>query len=420
VSTEFDSPLWRFFVTNLAGEGITDFSKLAADRSVTVVLNGPLTLEGRVPSDNVQVFTTDVNDGDPFLAEGTRLLWGFRRESTTPPYYVCRAATICQLVEDTAEQDDGRTSFTGYDPWQYLFSRPVCNFDGSLPGTNGISWTATQASVVVAQLLRNTIVNHGHAYVDAGMSYGGTFNYDGTLETGAGMVIDINFQQGTSVGEAWQQIAAMNVCDIVLEPIYRPGPPSSSDQANYLCQLNVYAQAGSVRDEAIFAWNLPGRSLVQISRMQEGNTRRANNVKFFAGQGGSASGGQTIAVQTDATSEAKYGEYWAQQFFPGETVAASVLSMAERQLELRKNGRETVTFRPAPERSPRPWLDYELGDRVVVWASKEGFRQLLGQQTVGTVTSTQYQRVYGWRTNISDDALETVDPLMVSQQGFTA
>jgi hypothetical protein len=55
-----------------------------------------------------------------------------------------------------------------------------------------------------------------------------------------------------------------------------------------------------------------------------------------------------------------------------------------------------------------------------VWASKEGFRQLLGQQTAGTTTSTQYQRVYGWRTNISDDALETIDPLMVSAQGFTA
>lgn len=29
---------------------------------------------------------------------------------------------------------------------------------------------------------------------------------------------------------------------------------------------------------------------------------------------------------------------------------------------------------------------------------------------------TQYQRIYGWRVNISDDALETVDPLMVSPE----
>jgi len=31
---------------------------------------------------------------------------------------------------------------------------------------------------------------------------------------------------------------------------------------------------------------------------------------------------------------------------------------------------------------------------------------------------TQYQRIYGWTVNISDDALETVDPVLTSPQGF--
>lgn len=33
------------------------------------------------------------------------------------------------------------------------------------------------------------------------------------------------------------------------------------------------------------------------------------------------------------------------------------------------------------------------------------------------LAGVQYQRIFGWRLNISDDALETVDPLMTSPQG---
>lgn len=32
--------------------------------------------------------------------------------------------------------------------------------------------------------------------------------------------------------------------------------------------------------------------------------------------------------------------------------------------------------------------------------------------------ATQYQRIYGWTVNISDDALETIGPMLTSPQGF--
>lgn len=412
-SGSFESPLWRYFIADLDGDGIVDYSKLAADRVVEVVLDAPLSMTGTVPSDNVLVWLNGPNDMDPYLAKGTRLLWGFRRENQAPPYYVVRGATLVQLVEDSAAQDDARTRFVGYDPWRYLFARPVCNADGSLPGKNGISFTATQASVIIGTLLGNTIVNQGHAYIDAGVTYIGTGFYTGTLETGAGMSIDINFPQGTSVGQAWQMLTDMNICDIVLEPIYDP-----FNRPNYLCQLNVYAQAGSIQDEQIFAWNLPGRSLVGINRTED-MTQAANEIVYFTGQGGTYDR-PTAPISEDLTSVAKYGEYWAQQFFPGQTQAVVVQSLADRQLALRKDGKETVNFKPAPERSPRPWQDYSLGDRVPVWASKEGFRRLLGAQDSGTMVETQYQRIYGWTANISDDALETIDPVLTTPGGFTA
>lgn len=408
-----ESPLWRYFLANLSGGGIVDYSKLASQRQVQVMLNGPLSMSGVVPSDNKLVWLTDVGDGDPYLAVGTRLLWGFRRESSVAPYYVPRAATLVRLIEDAAAQDDARTRFVGMDPWAYLFARPVCNADGSLPGKDGISFTATQASVIAATLLGNTIANQGHAYIDAGVTYIGTGFYTGTLETGGGMAVDINFPQGTTVGQAWQMLTDMNVCDIVLEPIYDP-----FNRPNYLCQLNVYAQAGAVQAEQIFAWNLPGRSLVGLNR-SESMVQAANQILYFTGQGG-VYNRPTGPIATDPASIAKFGEYWAQQFYPGQKEPTAVLSLAQRQLALRKDGKETVTFKPAPERSPRPWQDYNLGDRVPVWASKQAFRRNLGSLGAGSAEETQYQRIYGWTANISDDALETIDPVLTSPGGFTA
>ena len=371
-------PLWRYFVADLAGSGITDYSKLASDRVVEVILNGPLSMTGRAPSDNPQVWIPYDGDGydDPYLDEGTRLMWGFRRESSTPPYYTVRAATVVQFVSDDAEQDDARTLFQGWDPWHYLFSRPACNADGSLPGEGGLQYVDTQVSTIIAQLLENTIVNQGHAFVDAGVTYGGTASWNGVLETAAGMAVGVPpdppyvIAQGTSVGQAWQQLTALGICDIILNPIYDP-----LVRPNYLVDLSVYAQAGETRDEAIFAWNAPGRSLVGISRQQDGS-QRANDVAFFAGQGGSKGVG---TPQLDAASIAKFGNYFAQQFFPAEATAAGVTSLAAQQLALRKTGRQTVTFRPAPGRSPRPGLDYGLGDRVPVWVQPQGFRKLLGE-----------------------------------------
>lgn len=390
-----EAPLWRYFIAALDGSGITDYSKLASDRVVEVVLNAPLSMSGTVPSDNPQVWIPYDGDGydDPYLNEGTRLLWGLRRESSTPPYYTVRAATIVQLVNDEAAQDNARTAFTGWDPWHYMMSRPACNLDGTLPGPNGLQYVNTQASVIIAELLHNTIVNHGFAYIDAGdgtqvgpqyQDYGGSAEYNGTLEIGVGMLLGVppdppfTIAQGTSVGEAWRQITDLGVCDIILEPIYVPtgrtvliGP---TVHYNFLVQLNVYEAAGSIVDEAIFAWNTPGRSLVGLSRQEDGSGR-ANKIQFFAGQGGVNGAG---VPQTGAAAVTKYGEYWAQQFFPSATAAFQVTDLASQQLALRASGRTTVTFTPAPERSPRPWQDYYLGDRVVVSASKEKFRKALG------------------------------------------
>jgi len=369
-------PLWRYFVTDLSGLGITDWSKLASQRSVDVVLNAPLYMSGVVPSDNPQVNLTHTSDGynDPYLAEGTRLLWGMRKELDILPFYTCRAATMIQLVEDTAEQDDARSHFVGWDPWHYLLSRPICLLNGDLPGENGITFVNAKASVIIATLLRNTIVNQGHCYLDAGngsrvgegsqyADWGGTVEYTGYLDSTVVLSGNTHFDRGISVGAAWKQITDLGVCDIVLNPIFDQG-----HRANYLCELNVYAQAGVTRDEQIFAWDMPGRTLTGISRQQNG-AERANVVQLYGKF-------PLEANEQDASSKLKFGQYWSSES-NADWDANELTYYALNQIQMRAMGRQTVNFTPAPERAPRPWQDYQLGDRCPVWASQDKFRKLL-------------------------------------------
>lgn len=79
------------------------------------------------------------------------------------------------------------------------------------------------------------------------------------------------------------------------------------------------------------------------------------------------------------------------------------------------------------------WLDTDcpLDERVLSLAYSPSLRMLVafgsqvsGDEVIATALVeaplTQYQRIYGWTLNISDDALETVDPMLTSPQGFTA
>jgi hypothetical protein len=386
---------WRFVVTDLDSVTLTFLDHLATNRRVFFGLNVPAVASGQVPSDNPEV--NILSGGDPFVQEGIRLLYGFRREgdptdSSGIPRWVVRFAGLILQLEDTAASDTAQTPYTAYDPWQYLLSRPVCGLTGTLPGTGGLSFTATQAGTVIATLLRNTISNHGETFIDAGASWGGTGFWSGQIDTTP--QIDINFEQGLSVGEAWQQVCDLNVADIILTPIYDP-----INRPGYLCELNVYELAGVQQDAAIFAWDMPSRSLTGISRLRDGTTR-ANKVQFFIEQGGAA-----VTLQTNASSVTRYGQYWAQQFFPGQSVVAAVVSLAQLQLALRANGKVTVTIDPAAERSPDPFTEYFLGDTVPIYASTN-LREAL----------TGYQRIYGIPIDIDDNGVENIRQLLTSPE----
>lgn len=429
-----DSPVWRIVITNcwdadadLEYVAYTTLDKLASNRIITPRLNAPLIGEFTVPSDNPQVYIpAPAPDRDPYVSEGTRCAFWLRRENSTPPYYVVRGATLIMQVEDTAEQDDARTRCVGYDPWQYLMTRPVrvpnlfpnLPTEGQLLGEKGVTFLGWTVGEIALQLLTDTIDFDGQCFIDP---FGG--EYDG----GTTVIEKFTIPQGTTVGQAWASLTATGLCDIILSPRFDP-----TDFTCFLADFNIYDQAGTERPSQSFAWNMPGRTLTQISRLQDG-TARANNVKMYAGQGGvtETAASRAIPAASDAASIAKYRKYWAQQFFPGQIEPVAVQELAEFQLSLRKNGRQTVTISPAPERSPRPFQDYQLGDRVPVFASGSpnvtpysfaratgGFRQSLGSAySVGSgVEEVQFARIYGFPIEISDDALETIRQMIISQE----
>ena len=381
----FESPRWRFIVTDLNSATLTFLDRLASDRTATFVLNQPAIATGRVPADSPEINIIHT-DGFPFLAEGVRLLYGLRNESTSG--WVCRFAGRIEQIEDASRSNDGQSHYTAYDPWRYLMNLPATD-EGTIDliGPSGRLFTNTPGSTILTTLLTDSL--------PGGLS--DAFLVADEIETT--VALDYTVQQGKMLGEVMADLVNTGTMDIILKPIYNPtGFPG------ICCTLNIYNKAGVDNPGAIFAWDMPSRSLVGISDLFDG-TQRANEVQFYSGMGGGS-----VTPTIDATSIARYGRYNLQQFFPGlfDTNAIdAVEKLAQEEVNLRKDGQQTVTINPAPERSPSPFLDYNLGDRVPIYASARL------RQAIGGVS-----RIYGIPLEISDDALEQVRQMILASDSL--
>lgn len=429
-------PSWRFVVTDLAGEVTTVLDHLASDRVVTPKLNEPLEVSCTVPSDNPEINITWAppggnGDGFPFVAEGVRQLYCFRRESVLPPYFVCRAATLILQTTDAGGSDPARTTISAWDPWQYMMSRPVLvsaqtPVDYGGPGAplqqGGITYPPFMpANEIALDMISNTIV-FGNAAAPAAakacfVDLAGTVADPAINETCQSFAIPgYNIPQGKSLGQALQDLCAQGFMDIVLRPIFDP-----VNRPGILAVVDIYNQyppaggAGDYRYGAVFAWDKPSRSLVGITDVIDG-TLRANDIQYFYEMGGN-----TIAADAiDLDSIRTFGEYKVQQFFPQQALEPGVNYLAFEELNLRSTFKQTVTLDPAPERAPQPFVDYAVGDRVPVYASNR-LRQsipppgpIFGQLPL---VPTAWVRVFGIPIDIDDNGVETVRELILGPVG---
>lgn len=372
---------------------ISWLDRLASERTVTLTLNEPWELTGSVPSDEPTINLPYPNfDDEAYMAEGVRAVLGFRKgfgESQFTP----AAHGIVLDLRDVASNDTARSIFSALDGWAYLFSRPCVLPDGRFPGDFGINFYERPLGLIAAELLLHTIQYHGQCFIDGGNLWGGT----GYWAPSGGVIEDTTVvpiwtvEAGTTVGQAWLDLVETGELDIVLTPIYDP-----TNRPGYLWNFNVYQRAGTWKPEAVFAWDMPGRSVVSMERTRAGR-ERVNKLRYHNGQGG-----PPAASLTNAASVAKFGEYHGEEFFPKQKSGTAVLQMAQRHMALVREGPEVLSFDPATGRAPDPITAYTVGDIVTGWASRN-FREPV----------SSYKRVLQIPMTLDDNGTETVNQLIV-------
>ncbi len=388
----YEAPPWRFIVTDLESNTLTFLDRLGLDRSVTITRAASRVISVRVPSDNPEVNIPAVVDGEPFVNEGTRLIYAFRREAPEGgPPWVVRAAGIVLETSDDADSDHATTTVTAYDPWKYLYRRPILTA-GVVPGDYSYPAGATANEIIIDQLDLANITEP--LFFD----WGQTAFYTGTIETTAAFPNDgdgfaMTFRAGQTLGEMLDLLVATGTCDVVFDPIYDP-----DNRPGMVAQMSIYQRAGSFRANAVMGWDRWPRSVVQLSRQVLG-TERANVMQMYAGQGGPA-----VDPAIDTPSLVKFGQYWALQYLPGVPSLAGAHTIAQRQLALLKDGLYTYSLSPAAERAPLLFEEYREADEVPLYASQR-FRAPIDGVAL---------RIESIPIVIGDDQLERVNQMLVS------
>lgn len=415
----FEGYEWRWVVTDLDSAAVTWADGLLSERRIAFNLDQATVIEAAVEPDDF-VVNGLWTDGYPRLAQSNRLVYCFRREApgTSAPWRV-KAAGIVMSPEDEGDPDVPTTHFTAYDPWKLLEARPVLDVNGNIPGGEGEralgALTAPNANVVALTYLKRTIQAPlgGLVRIDAGQAWGGTTFYGGapnfaTIETCP--IVDSVVQQGQSVADVWNELVDAGLCDIKLDAIYDP-----VRRPGYTHELSIYNLAGTNRTSAVFGWDTMTRNLSRIARMHDGTPGQFFNiVQYFAGAGAAIE--NAAAPITNNDSITAFGRYWSMQFFPSLPSyyldpVATVLAMEKQALSLAKQGKRTLTLTPIPELAPIPLVDYDLGDRVAVYATNR-LRALISSSFAANPVAAF--RVQSIPVEISDDGIETIAGLVVS------
>lgn len=414
----YQSYLWKFIVTNLNTETLTSLDRLASDRRITYTFEDTTEISFSVPSDDKRV-NIPHTDLDPKLDEGTRLLYGFRREGEGA--WTCRASGLIMQAHDVGDADVSRTDVTAYDPWRYLDMLPIINYQQvqlgyATPGviydpnepTDPVNlpdpWTTDR--VILDQLALAT-----QSYNDFFIDYGQTGFHSGgagpgaAVEGGFGAIPLPNpysIQNGASIGQMLRELCqdkdlgGRDYCDIYLVPVYDP-----INRPGILAELQIKPpKSGANRTNVVFSWGHMPLNTTGADRLTDG-TQRANAIQNFHSRGG-----PPVPLRMDTASINKFRRYYRTKYFPTQGGYVETLDdLAVAQLILRAFGLETITVSPAPERANIPLIEYAPGDIVSVTTTRN----------MRKATSDLYQ-VLQIPVEISDEALETVSSLTLKKK----
>jgi hypothetical protein len=399
----FNDMPWRVFVTTRAGAVITDLEHRGTDRQFLFTLNGPAYHTGQAAADDVNLNRPYPSADSPAnLTNNRRLCYAVRRELHADPPYVCRFGGIFQSLEDQGA-DAPTTRYVAYDPWQLLMSRPARHKDtGALLNEKGCTYpTGTRASYIALDQLEWSELNDGESHIDYLTN---PYIIDDTTPLPAPFEIN----QTDSVGQVWQNLCDTGTIDIRLDPIYDP-----MSRPGKLAELRIAQFIGTTRFSIVMGWDRFPYSVVEVNRTIEG---MANSIRFLAGAAAHA------VPQTDATSITANGKYWLQQGVGGQMHQKKADLLALGELMIRRNGQRTITYTPISDRivDARPFFDYDLGDYLPLWASRN-LREPLEVDYAAYLADPDfpgaagYQRVYGIPITLDDNGVERVEGLITSQ-----
>lgn len=385
----FEGREWRWIITDLrTSRVLTSLSAFATEISTSRLLASAWPASMNVPSDDPRVRTTyeqfdDPDWDEPFVAEGVRGLIGFR-DTGVDPLWECAYAGIPLQVFDGVQDGEPYTTVNAWDVRKYLEALPFVDSDGNEPDVDGFSYQGVKANVIARDAVDNWITNNPGCLLET------------LIDTSSGADDDcaevtLTVARGTSIAQLWSQLEEMGAIDIVLLPVFDPRV-----RPGVLAELNLQPEYGSVRPAAIFSWDRSPRSLPDISRLEDG-TKRANDVRGYTDDK------LAIAPVTDSDSQEKYGEYVEMRQWTGIDDVAPVEFFAAEDLLFRKSGQVTVSATPAAARSAQPVQDFDIGDRVPVYAS-ERLRKPIASR----------MRIYGIPITLGADNREQVGELIVS------
>lgn len=420
----FRPPQWRLAVTDGDSATITLLDKLATEKKGTFQQHAPARMAGTVPASSPEInilhtdgFTLASDDvlftDYPFLHEGVRLLYGFRREAVEgEDPWVCRFGGIIMDITDSASASDvPRSRFTAYDPWQYLYHRPVRLADGSLPGVGGRRFPVTSViEDVLGEIMFQTIDVDGPCRIDVPAIWGGTAFYGGEWNPPTTTLSDkLIFGRGTMVGEALVQIvellseeiapqgASVGAPAIRLRPIYDP-----DNRPGYLAEMDLMPTVDPALNRSVLSWDRTGRSVYSIERAIDGN-ERANRIRWHNVFG------VPLLTSSGLDSITQFGEYWNLEQLPHIYTTDALSHLVEGRRQSFASGRRTLRVGLTPGHDIIPWRDFDLGCKAQVYNSSA-----LRWDAVPPNSLVPNTYIQGWTIDIGDDRTESISDLLVS------
>ncbi len=327
---------WEFILTDLAGVVIGEI-KNADARKVTLP-------HLRVPTASFTLplwhsLSTTVMDTDC-------LLRCYRTDSLTNTRTLVFNGPIISAEENGEAGQSIAVNAAG--PYWRLARRHI--------GTtvNGISW-GTVAVPVDLGLIAHNILD----------------TVNGPSFTG----IDKGTRTATSTGvygPVWLKPAAEAIAELSagvssFEMEVTPTEPTASGGSGgwpRIGLMNIAPTIGTTKPDAIFEYGDGSRNVVSYNRKVD-REGMANSI-YIAVQGwpDTPEGGETLIERQDGTSIAARGRLEAVAGDNGVINGALRTQLADFHLLYRKNPRQQITFKPAPNAYPAPFTHYMVGDTV--------------------------------------------------------